>query len=241
MNRLEGALGRCAAALFAAAVLMASMLPSAQAAEQQHTITIQAMGTVLADPDRVSISTGVTTEAKTAAAALSRNSAAMTAIVRALKADGIAGKDIQTTNFSVRPRYQNYRDGRVQVVTGYIVTNSVRIRVREIGRLGAVLDRVVSLGSNRIGGIRFQASRADELKDEARKVAFANALRKAMVYAQAAGVTLGPVLRISEGPSRGSGSVRTFGRAARASAMPAPIEAGQQALTVGVHVTWMLN
>jgi hypothetical protein len=220
---------------------MVVALPSAHAVDQQRTITIQAMGTVLADPDRVSISTGVTTEAKTAAEALSKNSAAMTAIVRALKADGIAGKDIQTTNFSVRPRYRNYRDGRPQVVTGYIVTNSVRIRVREIGRLGAVLDSVVSLGSNQIGGIRFHASRADELRDEARKVAFANALRKATVYAQAAGVTLGQVLQISERRSRVNGPVGTFARAARASAMPAPIEAGQQALTVSVHVTWVLK
>ena len=216
-------------------------LSPVSAADKPRTLSIRASGTVLVDPDRVAITTGVTTEAQTAAAALSRNSAAMTAIVEALKADGIDRKDIQTTNFSVRPRYRSYRDKRAQQITGYVVTNSVRIRLHKISRLGVVLDRVVALGSNQISGIRFYASRADELRDEARKAAFANALRKANVYAKAAGVDLGEVVRLSEGHRVSTRPVTGFARTASAPHAPPPIEAGQQSLTVNVHVTWSLQ
>ena len=84
-------------------------------------------------------------------------------------------KDIQTTNFSVRPKYQHFKDGQPPQIIGYQVVNSLRITVRNLEKLGAVLDKVVTLGSNKIDNINFYIDESAELFDEARKLAIARA------------------------------------------------------------------
>src|SRR6478609_6022152 len=79
--------------------------------------------------------------------ALAKNSAAMTEVIAALKGEGLDPKDIQTTNFNVQPLYEERKDGRAPKIVGYQVTNSVRITVRDVGKLGQILDKVVTLGA----------------------------------------------------------------------------------------------
>jgi uncharacterized protein YggE len=157
-----------------------------------------------------------------------------------MKAQGVEARHIQTTDFSVQPKYKHYKDGRPAVITGYRVVNSVSITVTDIARLGAILDRVVSLGSNKIGGISFSIAETEKLTDAARKKAMADARRKAEIYAGEAGAELGEVMSISENVA--SPAPRRFmARAAMEAAAPAPIEAGEQALQVRVNVTWELK
>ncbi len=204
----------------------------------ERTITVSGTVVIAAEPDEASVSTGVLTEGESARDALSKNSAAMRKIIEGLKGAGIEPKDIQTVNFAIMPRFTNPKDGQAPRVVGYNVVNSVRIRVREIARVGEVLDGVVTLGANQAGGIAFEVTKAEVLRDEARKQAIGNALRRAKLLAEAAGAKVGPVITISEDAAM-SPSPRPM--AARMSAEAVPIEAGSKMLEVRVQVTWALE
>ena len=182
----------------------------------------------------------MTTEAKTAREALDQNTEAMAKVVEALKADGIDAKDIQTVNFSVGPVYEAKADGKPPVVVGYRVTNQVRITLHDISKLGAILDKVVTLGSNQIDSIEFGVEEPEALKDEARKLALKNVTDNAKLYAEAAGVGLGQILSITEEES--SYQPRYAPMATRMdSAKEVPIEAGTASVEVRVRVSWEIN
>ena len=212
--------------------------------EQKRTLSLSGTGAVKTTPDKVDIMTGVTSEAPTAREALDKNTEAMTAIVKALKDEGIEAKDIQTVNFTVMPVYEQFPpDGKPRPaprITGYRVINQVHIQVRDTGKLGGILDKVVGLGANTIDGISFEVAEPDKLRDEARKRAVANALATAKVYAEAAGVTLGPILSITEDDS---GPV-PFGRptvARMEMSKDVPIEGGTATIETRIRVTWELQ
>ena len=207
----------------------------------KRTISLSASGAVKTTPDKVDISTGVTTEAKTAREALDQNTEAMAKVVEALKADGIDAKDIQTVNFSVGPVYEvSRRTSAPPEVVGYRVTNQVRITLHDIKKLGAILDKVVTLGSNQIDSIEFGVEEPEALKDEARKLALKNVTDNAKLYAEAAGVGLGQILSITEEES--SYQPRYAPMATRMdSAKEVPIEAGTASVEVRVRVSWEIN
>ena len=206
----------------------------------KRTISLSASGGVKTTPDKVDISTGVTTEAKTAREALDQNTEAMAKVVEALKADGIDAKDIQTVNFSVGPVYEVKAEGKPPVVVGYRVTNQVRITLHDSGKLGAILDKVVTLGSNQIDSIEFGVEEPEALKDEARRLALKNVTDNAKLYAEAAGIGLGRILSITEEES--SYQPRYAPMATRMdSAKEVPIEAGTASVEVRVRVSWEIN
>ena len=206
----------------------------------KRTLSLAATGAVKTAPDEVAISTGVTSEAGGAREALEKNSAAMTRVVEALKGDGLDPKDIQTTDFSVQPIYEERKEGQSQQrIIGYRVTNSVRLVLDDTAKLGAILDKVVSLGANQIGAIEFGVAEPEALKDEARKLAMSNAIANAKLYAQAAGVELGPVLSISE--DGGVYQPRFAAPMAMEASKAVPIEAGTTTVEVRVQVSWELQ
>lgn len=216
-----------------------AMTPASAEEAPKRSLSLSATAAVKAAPDQVTITTGVASEAGTAREALDKNTASMARVVEALKADGIEAKDIQTTNFSVQPLYEARKEGQAQRIAGYRVTNSVRLILRDTPKLGAVLDEVVSLGANDIGAIEFGVAEPEALKDEARKAAMAKAIANAKLYAEAAGVELGPVLSISEEES--IFQPRYAAPMAREAAKGAPIEAGTATIEVKVHVVWELK
>jgi uncharacterized protein len=207
---------------------------------EKRTISLVASGAIKTTPDKVDISTGVTSEANSAREALDKNTASMTKVVEALKADGIDPKDIQTTNFSVGPMYEVKAEGKPPVIVGYRVSNQVRITLHDIGKLGAILDKMVTLGANQIDSIEFGVEEPEALKDEARKVALKNVTDNAKLYAEAAGVGLGQILSIAE--EECSYQPRYAPAATRMEmAKDVPIEAGTASVEVRVRVTWEIN
>jgi uncharacterized protein YggE len=206
----------------------------------ERTITVTAVGSASAVPDRARVATGVVSEAGTAREALSTNSAAMEKLIAGLKQNGIEPQDIQTSGLNLNPRYTNPRDGQPPVIDGYQVSNTVEVHVRNLDQLGEVLDQLVTLGANQMNGITFEVSAAETLRDTARKDAIANARRRAELYATAAGAKVGKVIAIAEGTE---GSPPPYFKAGRAAAMTAavPIERGSQSLEASVMVTWELN
>jgi uncharacterized protein len=207
---------------------------------QKRTITISGKGSVKAAPDMVNVSAGVESQAPTAKDALVKNTAAMTKVVEALKSEGIDPKDIQTTNFSVSPRYEDRDDARPRRIVGYSVYNSVYVATHDISKLGAILDQLVSAGSNSIGGISFGIAKPEELENEARKLAMADAIAKAKLYVEAAGAELGPVMTITE---QGGYVPRSMGAPMMeaAAGKPVPIEPGTESVDIEVQVTWELK
>ena len=203
-----------------------------------RSITVTATGQVAAEPDQARITSGVATEAASASQALSRNSELMKKVIDGLKAEGIDAKDIQTTSFRVEPRYTRPREGEAPTIDGYRVVNQVEVLARNLDRLGEILDRLASLGANEMSGLSFEVSKAETLRDEARKEAVANAKRRAELYAAAAGAEVGEVLTIQEG---GDGGPRPMPMARAMRAESVPIERGTETLEASVTVTWALK
>lgn len=226
-----------AALLCAAAFLTARFGMAADPDKAERSVSVSAQGSIAAAPDIAYISAGVLTEADTAREALSRNNATMAKLIDGMKTAGIPAKDIQTSALNVSPRYTQGKEGRPSTISGYTVSNQVRITVRDIKRLGEVLDQAITLGANQMHGIAFEVSNAETLKDDARKLAMENARRRAQLYAAAAGAQLGPVVRIAENISEGRPEPM-MGRMAMKSV---PVEVGSQTLEVDVHVTYALR
>jgi uncharacterized protein len=232
--------GRTALAIAMLAASMFLQARTAMAADDkavERTVTVSATGSVTAEPDVAYVSVGVIVDGDTAKDALARNGTVMTKVLEGLKGQGISSRDIQTTGVNVEPRYAQGKDGLPAAVVGYRVVNQVRLAVREVARLGEILDAAVALGANQVHSISFDVASGEALRDEARKQAVANARRRAELYAAAAGVRLGNVLQISEN----AGDVGRPVFAARAAASAVPIEAGTRVLTVEVTVVYALQ
>jgi len=222
---------------FIAAVLLAT--PAFADAEHPATISVTGEATVSVPPDMAEIDGGFTAEAKTAHEASDASNAAMGKVLLALKAANIDPKDIQTSRLSLQPQTQNAqnRSGPPSII-GYRASNHVTIRLRDVTKVASVIDMLVGAGANDIGGINFMVSAASKLLDEAREQAFADARRKAEIYAKAAGVTLGAPLSISES----NASVPMFrGKMAMAPMAAAPVAQGEETLSVSVSVSWAIK
>ncbi|MFN3933384.1 SIMPL domain-containing protein [Parvibaculum sp.] len=232
-------------ALFIAAGLAAA--PLAQATEQRaRTITITGEAQVSAAPDIAYVDMGVVTEGKTAGEALAANTAAMQKVFDGLEKAGIDKKDMQTSNFSVYPVYEQVRpdDNRPHTpkIGGYTVQNQLTVKVRDLDNLGAILDKVVSLGSNQLSGIRFAIDDPKPLMNEARQAAVKDALDKAKLYAGAAGVAVGEIISISEnGYSVPQPYYAKDMMMMRAEAAPVPVAAGEQTVSANVTLVIRIN
>lgn len=205
-----------------------------------RSITVQGQGKVEAVPDTAEVTTGITARAKSAREALDAANAAMRSLMQALQALKIAERDIQTSGFNVSPVYERPEPNGAARLAGYDASNQVTVTIRDIARLGAILDGVVSAGSNRVHGIHFRIAEADGLLDEARGKAFADARRRAGIYAKAAGATLGKVLRIVEQGAR-LPRPRMYAAEAMDASRAVPVAPGTQELAVTINVEFALE
>ena len=230
---------------FAAAAvigLLAAISPAfAEGGKMPRIISLSGHGEVRATPDLAYVTSGVVTQGATAAEALAANSKAMTDLFAALKESGIEDRDVQTSNFSVQPRY-DFSNNQAPKMVGYDVSNNVTVTLRKVDTLGALLDRMVQSGSNQISGISFDVSKPDDAMDEARKLATEDATRKAKVYAKAMGIELGNVMQVSEGSAAQPPMPMVRSTMMKADAAPpVPMAAGEQTLAVDVNVIWEIK
>jgi uncharacterized protein YggE len=214
--------------------------PPAMWPPEPPSITVVGEGRAAARPDTAEVSAGVVTQAGTAAQALTQNSVAMDRVLRAVTAVGIADRDVQTATVNVVPmRRTGRQEPSPPDIVGYEVSNQVRIRVRDLTNLGRVLDALVQEGANVLGGISFSVAEPAPVLDQARTKAMADARRRAELYAQAAGVKVGPVLSIREAPP---GIPRFGAEMPRAMAVTAvPVAPGEQEFQASVTVTYAIR
>jgi uncharacterized protein len=216
-----------------AALLTTFALP-AQAAER--LITVTGHGTVAVAPDTATIRIGVTSQGKTAREASAANAQQMTKVLSAIEQSGIAKKDIQTSRLSLQPQY-DAKNGTNRLL-GFQVTNQITVRIHNIDNLPSLLDKAIAAGANEMSGIEFLVSGESKLLDEARADAIADAHRKAMLYAKAAGAKVGKVVAIVE--QGASPPPRPF-QALRASGGAVPVAPGEQMLRATVTVSYELG
>ncbi len=204
---------------------------SVAAASAAATITVTGAGSATTVPDRVAFSFGVTAQGRTASQALAASSAEMGKVIAALRAAGVAGRDIQTAAVTLSPRYSQTGDE----ILGYTASNTVSATVRAAARAGAVVDAAVQAGANQVYGPSF--TRADEaaLYRRALRAAVADARMKAAALAAAGRVRLGPLRSLVEGSV---GPLPVAERGAKA-AEAIPIEPGTH--TVQATVTMELG
>ncbi|RBP04556.1 hypothetical protein DFR50_13933 [Roseiarcus fermentans] len=238
---------RCLTLLAGAAALIAAGAATAAAQSQaavgpSRSIEVTGEASVEATPDFALVTLGVTTTGKDAGQAMAANARATTDLIAALKGEGVAAADIQTSSLSVSPNFANPPPGAVAppAIVGYSVGNMVTVTVRDLARLGPLLDKAVAGGANALNGVVFGENDASALLDKARPLAVADARRKAEIYAAAGGAKVGRLMQLSEGAG-GQPSPFQPRMYAAAKAVSTPIEAGRDRLTAAVTARFELT
>ncbi len=230
-----------------------SAMPFYQGTNGQSGIWVSGQGKVAVEPDLVLLSIGVDSTGATVNEANAEASAAMDAIVNALKDAGVADKDIQTTSFNIFPQYE-YREEiesgirrNKHILVGYRVNNSASIKIRDLDSVGAIIDDVVTAGgdSTRVNNIRFTVENPNLMMTRLREEAVADALDKAQQFADLTGVGLGRLIFVSEGGST-SPMIQSFGDqrmafAEAASSFAPPISGGELDLTLNVQAVFAIQ
>jgi uncharacterized protein len=223
--------------------LLIAAAPALAADPPPRTMTMSGQGIVKAVPDQASLSSGVVSEAKTAAEALCANADAMNAVFATLKKLGLPERAVQTSNFSLAPVYQDVKQAgaTVQRLAGYRVSNTVTVTLDDIAKVGTVLDALVSAGSNQVGDIGFFLRDPAALLIKAREAAAKDAIARADTYARAAGVKLGSILAIQESSGALQQPLFRMDKAVMAAAAPTPVAGGEQSVSAEVTITWQLQ
>ena len=208
--------------------------------EQPRVIIVSGEGRAEAIPDMASLRLGVVTEAEVAGEAIAANSEAMAQVLDRLTGLGIADRDLQTSSFSVSPRYSDSSNGGRREIVGYAVSNLLTVRVRDLGRLGEVMDAVAQDGANRFDGLSFGLQDPDKALEQARLLAVADGRAKAELFAEAAAVSLGELLTLSEAGA----TPRPLSMARAEMAMdsaPVPIAQGEIEVSASVTLTYAIE
>lgn len=215
----------------------------ALAEELPRTITVNGQGSASSPPDMATISAGVTSLGKTAKQALANNTQAMQVVLRTLQEKGVAEKDTQTAGFQVYPEYDRVPSPqattKVNQITGYRVSNTVQVKVRELSRLGEILDSLVQSGSNQISGVQFGIADSEAITNDARRDAVNDARKRAELYAAATGTRVGNVISISEQAIQAPQPMMM--RAAAMEMGAVPVARGEQEVTASVNIMYALE
>ncbi|BBB46838.1 SIMPL domain-containing protein [Pelolinea submarina] len=223
---------------------LAACAPTAQVSSNAQGITPQmsvtGSGVVYVVPDIAYINVGVRSQGDTVADAMSANNEQAQAIKDTLVGQGVDEMDIQTSSFNVYPQ-SDYDYQGVITRTYFSVENNVYVTVRNLDKLGAILDAVAASGANTIYGINFDVVDKTEAQTSARQLAVDSAKTQAQELADAAGVTLGEIQFISSSysyPNIYSGYGMGGGGAAYAMSDSVPIASGQITVSADVTITF---
>lgn len=195
---------------------------------------------VQVQPDMATIQVGVSTQADTAAAAMAENSKQQQTVIDLLKQGGIEDRDLQTSGLNLSPVMDYPRDNSAPKVTGYAVQNVVSVRVRDLTKLGALLDQLVQNGANEINSINFLKEDTTDAQAQARVEATKSAQNIAAQLADASGMKLGPLISLSDTTNTVGEPRPMMMMAAAKQAADVPIQAGEVAIAATVNATFAL-
>lgn len=232
-------------ALILAACTKVTVEPSSGTAGDANTLTSSGEGRVTAPPDFALLTLGVSVLRNSVTDAQAAAAAAMEAVLTELRAQGIDDEDLATTQFNIQPEYSFRSDGERDLL-GFRVTNQVSAKIREIERVGDVIDGTVLAAGDDIvvSGVSFSIDDNQPLVDEARRLAVRDAQRKAEQLAELSGLTLGDILDISEGGGAPPAPVFVEATAeafAIGGEVRTPIEGGRILVSLSVFVTYAIE
>ncbi|WP_449446170.1 SIMPL domain-containing protein [Thermomonas brevis] len=211
------------------------------AAPQGTLLSISTTAEASRTPDVATISTGVVTQAADANAAMRDNAVQMDKMMSALRAAGIAARDIQTSGINLNPQYK-YADNQPPAIVGYQASNSVNVKVRELAKLGKVLDALVAQGANQINGPSFGIDKPEAAMEEARLAAVKKAQAQAQTYARALGLQVKRIVSISEGGASQPGPMPVMRMMAAAPMeKDTAISPGESSVSVSVEMVFELG
>ncbi len=230
--------------------LFVSLLATASLAAQQPAgtmavpmrpspvISTSATGEARYVPDRATISVGVQTRALTAARASADNAVKQRAVIDAIHAQGIAADQISTVNYNLNAEqvYNPQAGDKAPKVTGYVATNTVRVEVKKVEQVGALINAAIAKGANDVSSLDFHSSAPDSLRRVALADAYKQAAADATVLARAAGGQLGELIEVTTGEPADGVQPRIMGLAKMATSTP--INVGEQTVNVSVMARW---
>lgn len=233
---------RFAVPLFAAAFALPAQAAEVQIQSNGPTIDLTVTETVKGRPDIANVGAGVTREAQTAVEAMRINAREMRTIIDRIKALGIDEDDIQTTGVNLNARYDYDRQRQQQVFRGYQASNRVSVVLRDVDRVGQVLDALVAAGATDINGPSFSIDDDSAAKQQARQAALQRVQRMAQDYANWAGYTGVRLLNLREGVVRGRPMPVVQARAmAMDAAESTPVQPGLVGTAVTLSVTYEMT
>ncbi|MCW4453743.1 SIMPL domain-containing protein [Flavobacterium sp. MXW15] len=215
--------------------------PAAYAVPSDGTLlNVSAQAEATRVPDIATLSAGVVTQAADGNAAMRQNAEQMTRVLAAIKAAGIAERDVQTSGINLSPQYR-YADNEAPKITGYQASNTVSLKVRDIARLGKVLDALAAQGANQIHGPSFEIDQPEPVYDEARLAALKKAQARAETYAKSLGVRVRRIVSISESSGGGFRPMPMMAMAKMDRAESTPVSPGETTVSVNLEVVFELG
>jgi len=204
-------------------------------------LSVSAQGEAHRVPDVATVSSGVVTQAADANAAMRANADEMARVMAAIKAAGIAERDIQTSGINLNPQYK-YAENQAPAIIGYQASNTVSLKVRDIAKLGKVLDALVASGANQVNGPSFEIDQPEQAYDEARRSALEQAQARAAMYAKSLGMRVRRIVSISEGAGFQPPRPMPMMAMARAEkAADTSVSPGESTLTANLDVVFELG
>jgi uncharacterized protein YggE len=220
--------------------------------EFQKTISVSGTGEIYAKPDLAIVDFSVVSEAKTVSPAMEDNTGKMNAVIEAVKSLGVQEQDLKTTGFNISPKYEWYYTQpclylpcpQNRVLVGYEVSQTLEVKIRDMAKIGDVIQKATAAGSNQAGDLRLTIDKQDELKKQARERAIEEAKNKAGELASQLGVKLVKIVSFSESgvspffPYYMEGSA--LGKGGGEAAAP-QIETGQNKIEITVSITYLIE
>jgi uncharacterized protein YggE len=227
-------------ALSACQALPAASTPAPNPNTPQRTVNVTGNGKVYVAPDVAYVFTGVHSQSENVGDALSQNNAKAQTIANTLKEMGIEDKDIQTSSFNIYPQQQYSPEGQL-TGTIYMVDNTVNVTVRDLTKLGQILDAVVRAGANNINGINFDVLDKTAAISQARELAVQDAQRQAEELAAAAGVSLGELISMNAYTNTGPTPMYDAKGGAAVTAGEVPVSSGQLLISSDANLTYEIK
>jgi uncharacterized protein len=231
-------------ALLLALALPLLLLPRPGAAQEATTLNVNGTGMVEVAPDRARIIFAVETEAEGARETGEANARLMDRVINGLRATGVPDLRIETSGYSLTPRYAPRRGDEPQRIAGYTARNTVQVIVDDVDAVGRLVDAALEAGANRVAGLSFEIRDTEPHRQEALRRAVARARGEAEVMAEALGMRLGDPVTVQGGAESPQPRSPLFRGAdvmmAMEASAPTPVEAGLQTITASVSIRYRL-
>jgi uncharacterized protein YggE len=226
------------AALSAAAGMAQAQAPSLP--PDATLLSVSSQAEARRAPDIATVSAGVVTQAADGNAAMRQNAEQMNRVLAAIKAAGVAAKDVQTSGINLNPQY-HFEENQPPRITGYQASNTVTVKLRDVAKMGEVLDALVASGANHINGPSFGIDDPEPLYDQARVQALEQARARAQTYAKALDLRVRRIVSISEGGASMPSPMPRMAMVKAEAYDSTPVAAGESSVSVSLDVVFELG